>query len=237
MLEEHDEAELLRLYLPYRSLMGAALRQGRSCLAGQLLLTSSVEQAAGGKLAGGAVLFATADVQAARAALRAGYCNFLVTDLNEAVRIVRNEIRRNAAVAVCLQMDAAQLTQACVDRGLQPDLIETPMAVLESRGAKLVAWKRSLEPNEILVHWTVEPGFASDLLICDQLAQESLPRDDRERRRWLRQAPSMLGRKWQQTRTVPMHADEIEQLLCRLDQKSLGKTCAVWRGRIQLWPS
>ena len=236
MLEEHSEAELLRLYLPYRSLMDVARRQGRSCLAGQLLLTSCAEQAAGGRLAGGAVLLALANASEGRAALRAGYCDFLVTDLDEAVRILRNEVRRKAAIAVCLQMEAAPLMQVCVERGIQPDLVDAPVAALETRGARTVAWQKSLGPHEMLVHWTAGAAFMRDLPGFDRIAEELLPREDRERRRWLRQAPSMLGRRWQRMRGVPMCANELKQLLHRLNQEPPGEACAVWNSTMQVWP-
>ena len=53
-------------------------------------------------IAGAASLSATADVATQKQAIRDGVVDFLVTSLDEAARILKNEIRKRQPVAVCV---------------------------------------------------------------------------------------------------------------------------------------
>src|SRR5580698_3492686 len=53
-------------------------------------------------IAGAATLAASDDRHAAKQAMRAGQVDFLVNSLDEALRILKNEIRKRETVAVCV---------------------------------------------------------------------------------------------------------------------------------------
>ena len=156
-----------------------------------------------------------------RAALRAGQCDFLVNDLDEAVRILRNEVRRGAAVSVCLQNSLTEVQRTAATRGLQPDLLDTHEAALESRGARLQPACDKLQSGERLVCWSASRDNA-----CDLMAAACLPADDWERQRWLREAPRMLGRSRQHVRAVPLLQHELKRLREKAAQAP--EPCVLW---------
>ena len=93
------------------------------------------------------------------AAQREGCCTFNVTSLDEALRIVKNEVRQRHAISVGLRGDRAEAgLQQMVERGVQPQafaassrlLTETPKQprtdVLCERGMQTLPRLRSLQP-------------------------------------------------------------------------------------------
>ncbi len=203
-------------------------------LGGMLLLLSAPGRTQAAVLAGGAVLLPMPDAVPAKAALRAGYCNFLVSDLDEAVRILRNEIRRGAAVSVGLLASLADVEGACVERGLQPDLLEREEPMLEARGAHVVDWQQTLAEGEQLVVWSALGGAFSSLQTLRGFAQQCVAKGDVQRRRWLAQAHVVLGR--QPQGSVPMYEGEITCLLAALDREPVAPGCIVSAGGGQIWP-
>ena len=57
-----------------------------------------------------------------RAAMRLGACDFLVNSVDEALRVLKNEIRKGKPVSVALEMDEAAALAELVDRGVVPEL-------------------------------------------------------------------------------------------------------------------
>jgi urocanate hydratase len=57
-----------------------------------------------------------------RAAMRFGACDFLVNSVDEALRALKNEIRKGKPVSVALEMDEAAALAELVDRGVLPEL-------------------------------------------------------------------------------------------------------------------
>ncbi len=79
-------------------------------------------------IAGAASLGATADAQARKQALRDGVADFLVTSLDEALRILKNEIRKRQTVAVCVAGAPQAVEQEMLERGVLPDLLRPGVA-------------------------------------------------------------------------------------------------------------
>jgi len=73
-------------------------------------------------IAGAACLAIDAHPEVCRAALRAGACDFMVNSVDEALRVLKNEIRkrRPVGVALCMPEDAALAELA--DRGVVPQV-------------------------------------------------------------------------------------------------------------------
>lgn len=232
------EAEQLGLYLAYRSLLAMATGP-RALLGGMFVLLADPQKALAASIAGGATLLAMPDTAPAKAALRAGCCNFLVSSLDEAVRILKNEIRRKAAISVGLLASLSQVEAASIERGLQPDLLERPEMTLESRGARVVSWQQALRAGESPVTWSAPGASASDL---NAAVGRCIPAQDGERRRWLARAPAVLGR--QKQSYVPMSAGEVQQLLAALDvalklahdAERGALACTVRVGGRYVWP-
>lgn len=129
------------------------------------LLWSGEAQAAAARIAGACSLLALEDAVEARQAVRSGAADFLVTSLDEALRILRTELRRKAPVGVCLRAPVGSVLQSCVERGVQPDYLGAAQPILEVRGARRIPWHRHNDLNKAA-----------------------------EQAHWLRHAPSTLGR-------------------------------------------
>jgi len=155
-------------------------------------------------IAGTASLAVTSDPIAGKQAIRDGVADFLVTNLDEALRILKNEIRKREAVAVCITNAPEATEKEMVERGVQPDLIRN-IRVAGDRdlgevfGGKPGAVAR-LAPieGESRLSWGVEQAPAQWLPRLDALAIECFTGDEgtaaQIARRWIRLAPRYLGR-------------------------------------------
>ena len=103
-----------------------------------------------------------------------------------------------------------------VERGVQPDLLDAPEEELLRRGARAVAWENALAPGECAVAWSA--GSSRLLAEVDELAAHSLDRGEMERRRWLEQAPLVLGRTLARRRWLPMLAGEYSLFVAAVAQ-------------------
>jgi len=140
-------------------------------------------------IAGAASLVATADGAAQKQAVRDGVVDFLVTSLDEALRIMKNEIRKGETVAVCVGKVAEAVETEMHERGVRPDLLRGEITGEEIAG--------NAGPEGILA-WRVAASPTLWLPKLDALAANCLgDAPDLEgaiARRWLRLAPRYLGR-------------------------------------------
>ncbi len=208
------------VYRNYVALTKAGAFAGDSGLGGKLVLAGALESASGVELvtaaniAGAASLVASSDAQALRQALRDGVADFLVNSLEEALRILKNEIRKRQAVSVAVSVSREHLIEEMVRRGVQPDLLpaEDSGAVGEANPEAFVrAGARLLvaEPDQrSYVTWSVEQGAAQWLPQLDECARAVISAEDAARQRWLRLATRYLGRPAQRQHGVAMSAEE-----------------------------
>ena len=130
MIEDNQlNAPLLSQRLTLRAYTAFALQAGDDAmLCGKLLVLSGLGRqgiacAFGGTLAGAACLGIDPDPQTVKQAMREGGCDFMVTTLDEALRILKTEIRKRRPVSVGMAGAAAEVMQELVERGVQPDLL------------------------------------------------------------------------------------------------------------------
>ncbi|HKO18105.1 MAG TPA: hypothetical protein VJU82_04385 [Acidobacteriaceae bacterium] len=92
-------------------------------------------------IAGAACLSLDARADACRATLRAGACDFLVNSTDEALRILKNEIRKRKPVSVAVAMPESAALEELTGRGVRPEAYILTSAVTpdatESRFAGL----------------------------------------------------------------------------------------------------
>ncbi len=225
---QRQELAQRRCYLAFAALhrlvTGTALQKGRGSL---LLLASpdslSVGTAAAARIAGGATLLILKDAVEAKQSVRGGACDFLVSSLDESLRILKNEVRRAKPVGICLLGSPSEVVAECVVRGVQPDLLDFEEPTLERRGARLVVWSTSLEaPMEWITFCTRASG-ESQLARATVLAARAMTDATglQARLHWLRTAPAVLGRPMQRMRCVPMSRMETMQFLEQLAAEGL----------------
>ena len=180
-------------------------------LSGKLLYAGQLDEEArallvAANIAGAASLAASADAAARKQFMRDGVVDFLVTSLDEALRILKNEIRKRETVAVCVALEPETVEQEMLERGVAPDL-PRPGAEDSPKGQTLLCWRVASSPSIWLPKLD---AIALDCLEEYMGAPEpalSLPKGlDSETwdsaRRWLRLAPRYLGRMAQDVRVL-----------------------------------
>ncbi len=99
-----------------------------SDLAGKLIVSGGMG-AAGGALPlaagmlGAAFLGIDADGERIRRRIRAGYCDYCVNTLDEALRILKNAVRQKQGVSVGLVGNCADIIPELASRGVLPDIL------------------------------------------------------------------------------------------------------------------
>jgi hypothetical protein len=218
------QAEIYRLYAAltatgfFREATGLG---GRLLYAGELSGPSRTLISAA-NIAGAASLAASADSSTQRAAIRDGVVDFLVTSLEEALRILKNEIRKHQAVSVCVALPPGLLTAQMLDRGVLPDLL--PPSDLSSHAEDAfislgaLRLQTTAQNENPYTTWSVDRDFSRWLPRIDASVTAQLPASDQTRLRWLRLAPRYLGRTAQRQHGLPLNASEAEQLRTDLRQ-------------------
>ena len=209
---------------PEPNLGGMMLYAGELDGAGRALLVA-------GNIAGAASLVATAEPHAQKQAIRDGVADFLVSSLDEALRILKNQLRKRETAAVCLGMAREAGEREMLKRGVLPDLLrpseeQSPFA---SQGARQIP-APTPEKNPILISWRVAAAPAQWLPKLDAIALDCLRLDASPAapaaRRWLRLAPRYLGRLAQGVRLLRCNrefaADFIEEARNRVERGEIG---------------
>lgn len=174
---------------------------GRLLYAGQLGADARALLVAA-NIAGAASLAVSADAAAGKQAMRDGVIDFLVTSLDEALRILKNEMRKRTAVAVCVVQDSeADFARLLLERGVLPDLLPLRSAPAPEFAAFLSLGARPVvaihpDSDQVILAWIVADAPAQWLPKLDTLAMDCLSSDpsDASARRWLRLSPRYLGR-------------------------------------------
>jgi hypothetical protein len=179
---------------------------GRLLYAGQLDAQARALLVAA-NIAGAASLAVSADAAAGKQAVRDGVVNFLVTSLDEALRILKNEIRKRSSVAVCVALEPHSseddFARQLLERGVLPDLLPPRSAPAPEFAAFLSQGARPVvailpDANQVLLTWSVADAPARWLPKLDALAIDCLSSDSSpataSARRWLRLAPRYTGR-------------------------------------------
>lgn len=134
-------------------------------------------------IAGAASLCATGNQHQQKQAVRDGVVDFLVTSLDEALRILKNEIRKHAPVAVCIGVAPAEIERLIAERGVKPD-VERPGDALAG----------TVSDDLALVSWSVSRAPAKWMPKLDKFALECAAELAESTRRWLQMSPRYLGR-------------------------------------------
>lgn len=113
----------------YEALRAAARRHFGGSLAGRLLVAAGMGGGIGGALPltstlnGAAFLGIDADVERIKRRVKTGYCEVMVNNLDEALRILKNAVRKREPASVGLIANPAELVPELARRGVLPDLL------------------------------------------------------------------------------------------------------------------
>lgn len=221
-----------RVYRAYVHLQSLANQHLGGSLAGKLVLSvgfglQGAELAIASTIACAAFLGIESDPRRLKAAVRNGSCNFMVNTLDEALRVLKNEIRKRQPVSVGLLGVAGDLLAAMVERGVQPDLLcdttrppapenDSPphrpaLLQLAERGAAILE-PASLPHSDILeVTWIA--ATPQDMQRMDRLAMEVFPAEDKLHRHWLQGAAASFHRERPLERILAVEPAERQRIL------------------------
>jgi urocanate hydratase len=224
LLVERHFAALVRAADSNRepSLGGKLLYAGELDAEGRALIVAA-------NIAGAASLAATSDPPTQKQAIRDGVADFLVTSLDEALRILKNQIRKRETVAVCVADAPEAVEREMLERGVLPDLLRpspdtaTEYAEFQNQGAQPIQLS-DLDENQTLLAWSVSSAPTQWLPKLDAIALACIESEDAAARRWLRLAPRYLGRLAQNQRLLRCNKESAQKFLDRLrDQVEQGE--------------
>jgi len=97
-------------------------------LAGKLIVSGGMGGMGGAQplaatMTGAAFLGIDVDPERIKKRLKTGYCDFMVTTLDEALRILKNAVRKKESVSVGLVGNCADVIPELAERGVVPDLL------------------------------------------------------------------------------------------------------------------
>ena len=212
-----------RVRAHYAALCAAAVSQfGAGSLAGRLLLIDGLAEEGdalliAASIAGAASLVLETRTDACATASATASSDFAVTTLDEALRILKNEIRKQQPIAVLLERQPAGVLAEMVERGAQPDMLRwtstgrrraaASSKRCEQRGAQSAARPSrnailgSEQARGVLARGE---GSSAALRQLDLLAGQILPQEDLERQNWIARAPRYLPRALRLERRVQM---------------------------------
>jgi len=193
-------------------------------LGGKLLYAGELDahgraMAIAGNVSGCTTLAATTDSAMQKLAIREGVVDFVVTSLEESLRILKNEIRKRATVAVCVGASPAAVELEMMERGVLPDFVfggvpdqrrSLPNFGFGSSGIQCA------DPgsDSACLTWQVAQAPAKWMAKLDAIALDCLSADWRARR-WLRLAPRYCGRSGQGQRALWCEREPAEQIVDR----------------------
>ncbi|QNI35305.1 hypothetical protein [Edaphobacter albus] len=220
-----------------------ALAQIRSDWGGSFILSLGLDS-------WGAALSIAADIAGAvslsvdnnpnhlREIVRSGAADFVVTTLDEAIRAMKNEVRKQAPLSVALNADPFAVLEESVARGLAPQLFSSSLPedprIMQSAqhfqalGAKLLHFREDQSaPSGFLHSETILDPFLRQndwqshtfrfdtplaLREFDTRALSLLPEEDALRYRWLTSVPRFLQRQRPPQRTLWLTEQEAKAL-------------------------
>ena len=233
--EESQQEQILRTFTALQ-----ALRQdwGGALIIACGLNAEGAALALASNIAGAVCLIIEDNPAALKEAIRTGSCDFIVNTLDEALRAMKNEVRKHKPLSVGLQAKPTQVLQELLERGVSPQLfadLDHNPAYLEalrrfqSAGARIVRFDSShpAEDDEALdadalIETFVHPrqwhlhSFIFDTPAAqrafDAQALALIPPEDSLRRRWLQAVPRILQRERPIRRTLWLTQPEEQTL-------------------------
>jgi hypothetical protein len=201
----------------YRSLLETATDGEEPGLGGKLLYAGTLDGEGrallvAANIAGAASLAVTADLAEQKRAVREGVADFLVTSLDEALRILKNEIRKRETVAVCIAETPEAVEREMRERGVVPDLLRT---VDPDRNAGAMLWWRvETAPAQWLPKLdAIVMAFLNETANTAQVGRADIARAQR----WLRQSPRYLGRMAHGVRVLNCAPEFAREIAARME--------------------
>ncbi len=194
---EEMQRQTLRIY--------GELMARREIWAGRMVLACGAAVSATGlpaavSIAGATALLLDPDAAVVKAVFRQGGVDFVVNTLNEALRVLKNEIRKGRPLSVVSEGEVAPAVAELRERGVLPDMqvvfrgVEDPAEGLGREVLELEGSADAVQPSEGLQRWLDQRGWsevelaaatAAGLREVDARLLAMLPEGDKVRRAWV----------------------------------------------------
>jgi urocanate hydratase len=124
----------------YETFAAAARKHFGGDLAGKLVVSGGMGGMGGAQplaatMNGGAFLGIEVDPERIKRRVKSGYCDVMVNDLDEALRILKNAVRKREAASVGLVGNCADVIPALAKRGVVPDLLTDQTSAHDPAGS------------------------------------------------------------------------------------------------------
>jgi hypothetical protein len=209
----------------YASLMEFASIGSAPSLGGKLLYAGELDVpgrilATAGNISDVATLAASANATTLRHAMRNGTIDFVVNSLDEALRILKNEIRKREPVSVAVSLAPETIVKEMLARGVLPDLlsplqssaIESELDTFIAQGAQRLTAATS-QPSPKFLIWQIPTEYAQRPAAFDELLAQHLPLNVHAIQRWLRQSPRYLGPQSRRLRSLSCDEETASNLI------------------------
>ncbi len=216
------QRQTLRLY--------GELAARRASWAGALVFACGVGATAMGlpaavSIAGGASLLLDPDAATVKAVFRQGGVDFVVNTLDEALRVLKNEIRKRRPLSVALEGEVRPALEEMLERGVLPELQvvwEGAKGGVEYPGIEKLRTAAMAPPSGELTEWLRERGWmevaieratTAELRELDARLLDRLPEGDAVRRAWVRRIGHYQRPAPAESRVVWLAEDERSDFL------------------------
>ncbi|WP_103931875.1 hypothetical protein [Bryocella elongata] len=199
-----QQLQILRIY--------NRLIQLREDWAGALVFSCGAEAPRSGlapaaSIAGATSLLVAEDGHEIKKTLRRGEIDFVVNTLDEAIRTLKNEVRKKRPLSVALIGDVDATLAEMIERGIKPDVFlagdaypAAAQALIDSGVPRLNVVQSSAEPSapaetahgEQLHELFIATKTPTKLREADERILRMLPKDETARRRWIERASHYL---------------------------------------------
>jgi len=222
---------IVSVHAAYLALMQNAANSIDANLGGALLYIGELDEAArtcatAANIAGAATLAASSNSAMLRQSQREGVIDFLVNSLDEALRILKNEIRKRQPVSVAVSMPSADIAEEMLERGVLPDMVP-PHSAFEPVTAKFLAQGTRLivtSPRDTVTRlhiWVAPPEYAQNLAAFEALLAGEVSDSDHLNRRWLRLSPRYLAPAARRLRSIACDESQAEKLSAKIGKPPL----------------
>jgi len=112
----------------FETFMSAGEKHFGGDLSGKLIVSGGIGGMGGAQplaatMTGATFLGIEVDPERIKKRLKTGYCDFMVNSLDEALRIVKNAVRKKENISVCLVGNCADVIPELAERGVVPDIL------------------------------------------------------------------------------------------------------------------
>src|SRR5260370_1916069 len=139
---------------PFETFAAAGEKRFGGSMEGKLIVSGGMGGMGGAQplaatMAGAAFLGIEVDAERIKKRLKTGYCDFMVNTLDEALRILKNAIRKKQAVSVGLVGNCADVVPELAARGVVPDLLTDQTSAHDPLNGYIARGLSLLEATEL----------------------------------------------------------------------------------------